>query len=103
MKEKQRYTLVESGMEITEREQEEFSLGLYNALLHCLGEATYHKANPKVVKFLSDKRFLLRSSLSGCGVLTAALAMVKKVNGKDAYFYTLKTSGTIRALSSFEY
>ncbi len=103
MKEKQRYTLVESGIEVEEAERDEFSLGLYGALLHCVGEATYHRVNPKVIKFLGKKRFLVRSSLSGCGIMTAALAMVKKVNGKDAYFYTLKTSGTIRALSSFKY
>ncbi|HUC38512.1 MAG TPA: Rpp14/Pop5 family protein [Candidatus Acidoferrum sp.] len=103
MKEKHRYILVESGTPVNEREREDFSFGLYNAMLHCVGEAAYHKVNPKVIKFVTEKRFLLKSTLQGSGVLIAALAMMKKVNGRDTYFYTLKTSGTIKAISSFKY
>ncbi len=103
MRDKQRYVLVESGSSVQDAERDDFSLGLYNALLHSIGESNYHRVNPKVVKFLSDRRFVVRTSLSGCGPLVAALAMLKRVNNKDSYFYTLKSSGTLKALGSFKY
>lgn len=101
MRDKHRYVLVESGADVPEPEREDFSFGLYNALLHCLGESNYHRINPKVVKFVAANRFIIKSSLAGCGPMVAALALLKKVNNRDSYFYTLKSSGTIKALGSF--
>ncbi len=103
MRDKRRYILVESGIGVAEAERDDFSLALYNALLHSIGESTYHRVNPRMVKFVSDRRFVLRAGLAGSGLLIAALGLLKKMNGKDCYFYTLKTSGTIKALSSFKY
>ena len=103
MRDKRRYILIESGMGVAEAERGDFSIVLYNALLHSVGESNYHRVNPKMVKFISDRRFVLRAGLAGSGQLVAALGLLKKINGKDCYFYTLKTSGTIKALSSFKY
>ena len=103
IREKRRYILVESGFEVGEHDRESFAYGLYDGLLRCLGETGYHRVNPKVVDFVGSNRFIMRSSLSGAGSLVAARALLKRVNGKEAYFYTLKSSGTIRALSKFEY
>ncbi len=103
MKDKHRYILVESGVEISDNDIEDFSSGLYSGLMHCIGEANYHRVNPKIVNFVGRNRFIIKSSLSGSGFLIAALALLKRVNSKETYFYTLKTSGTIKALSSFEY
>ena len=102
IREKHRYILVESGTGVAERDRDSFTTGLYNGLLHCIGESNYHRVNPKVVSFTGNNRFVIRSSLAGCGPLIAAMALLKRVNGNDAYFYTLKSSGTIRALSSFK-
>ncbi len=102
MREKHRYVLVESGMDVKEPDRENFAFGLRNALLHYIGESNYHRANPKIVEFTSQNRFIMRSSLWGYGQLVAALALIKKVNGSDYYFYTLKSSGTLKALDSFK-
>ncbi len=103
MRDKRRYILVESGIGIAEAERDDFSMALYNALLHSIGESTYHRVNPKMVKFMGERRFILRAALAGSGLLIAALGLLKKINGRDCYFYTLKTSGTIKALASFKY
>lgn len=102
MREKHRYVLVESGMEVPEQDRENFALGLRNALLHYIGESNCHRANPRIVEFTGPNRFIMRSSLWGYGQLVAALALIKKVNGGDSYFYTLKSSGTLKALGSFK-
>lgn len=101
MREKKRYILVESGIAVREPDRDGFSYALYNALLHSIGESSYHRVNPKVVEFLGEKRFILRANLQGSGMLIATLGLLKKIDGRDCYFYTLKTSGTIKALSSF--
>jgi RNase P/RNase MRP subunit POP5 len=98
IREKHRYILVESGAKIDERSAGAFSDALYKELLECIGSLSYHKIRPKVIKIVNANTFILKTSLYGCGSVVAALALIKKVGGTDAYFYTLKTSGTIRAL-----
>ena len=100
MREKHRYVLVESGTDVEEREREDFAFGLRNALLHCIGESNYHRANPRIVEFVRPNMFIIRSSLWGCGQVVAALALIKRVNERDSYFYTLKSSGTLKALGA---
>ena len=100
MRDKHRYILVESSCEVAEADRERFSSGLYSGLLQCIGEANYHRVNPRVMDFVGSRRFIIRSMLDGCGLTVAALAMIKKVNGDDVYFYTLKCSGTMKALGS---
>ncbi len=98
MREKHRYIAVESGHAVTEPERDDFATGLRIALMRCIGESNFHMVNPRVVEFLNDNTFILRTSLAGCGHVIAALALIKRIGGRDAYFYTLGASGTIKAL-----
>ncbi|MCL4389520.1 MAG: Rpp14/Pop5 family protein [Candidatus Marsarchaeota archaeon] len=100
IRQKHRYILVESSQKIAEGNLDAFSAALYEALLDYVGGLQYHKVNPKVVKLADDRHFIIKSNLSGCGSLIAALALIKNVSNEATYFYTLKTSGTIRALLS---
>ncbi len=98
MKEKRRYILVKYSGRVAQEAAQEFEHGLYRELLKMLGELHYADANPKLAKMLEDGYFVLRSSLSGAGDCILALSMIKKLNGEDAFFYTIKSSGTIKAL-----
>ena len=79
-----------------------FANNLYKEISKVVGEMSHHRINPKFVKFTSENRFIIRSSLEGAGALTAALALIKRINNTDVAFYTLKSSGTIRAVSQFK-
>lgn len=98
IREKHRYILVESGTELDGSGGKAFSDALCEELLGCIGALSYHKVKPKVVKMLDNRTFILKTSLYGCGMAIAALALIKEVGSAGTYFYTLKTSGTIRAL-----
>jgi RNase P/RNase MRP subunit POP5 len=98
IREKHRYILVECGASIDKIDASAFSDALYKELLDCIGSLSYHRVRPRVVKVLNANTFVLRTSLYGCGNVVAALALIKRIGGMDSYFYTLKTSGTIKAL-----
>jgi RNase P/RNase MRP subunit POP5 len=98
MRRKIRYILTESAKPIPEGDRSQFEHQLYRAMLHAIGELSYHKTNPKIIKFIDDKRFILRCSLEGYKAALLALAIIKKLDEKEAAFYTLKSSGTIKAL-----
>jgi RNase P/RNase MRP subunit POP5 len=99
MKEKRRYILAKSSKPVTGDALPAFESSLYHELLKMLGELNYADANPKIIKMMDNGLFILRTNMEGTGACIRALAMIKKLNGEDAFFYTLKTSGTILALS----
>ncbi len=99
MREKHRYLLVESSAPI-KGDEKSFTNALYRELIRCIGEMNYHNVNPRVVKLLGEKRFIIKSSLEGTGQLVLAFALIKRLNDSDVAFYTLKSSGTIKALQS---
>lgn len=99
MREKRRYLLVESTIEIQESSTRHFEQALYNALLHNIGETSYFRANPKIIKYLDSKRFILKCNLVKYKETINALTFIKSLNGKEVGFYTLNASGTIRALT----
>ncbi len=99
MRDKHRYLLVEASSAVREDDRE-FGPALYRELSRCVGEANMHRVNLKYVKQVDQKTFVLKSSLDGARDLVLALALVKRVNGADIAFYTLKSSGTIKALLS---
>jgi RNase P/RNase MRP subunit POP5 len=101
MRDKKRYLLVESTIPLGTDERS-FSHSLYKEIIRCIGETSYHKINPKFMKFVSDNRFIIKSGLSGAGQLVLAFALIKKIDTKETGFYTLKSSGTIKALSAFK-
>jgi RNase P/RNase MRP subunit POP5 len=98
MREKRRYILVESTLEISESTQREFEVELFKELLHNIGEATYFKAHPKIMKFVSGNRFVLKCTLAKYKEVVVALTFIKRLGGKEIGFYTLNASGTILAL-----
>lgn len=97
IREKHRYLLVEMSNE-TQLNEKEFYALLSRELSRCIGEIHFHKVNPRFMKFANPKSFVIRSSLEGMGSLTLAFAMIKRLNTEPMSFYTLNSSGTIKAL-----
>ncbi len=98
MREKRRYLLVESTLEVPEAARREFELELYKELMHNIGEVSYFKSNPKIVKYISGSRFVLKCSLLKYKETLIALTFIKRIGGKEVGFYTINASGTIKAL-----
>jgi len=100
MRDKKRYILVETTARIN-WEPKEFGTALYREIIRCIGESSYHKVNPRLIKLVGDNRFIIKSDLAGTGQLILAFALMKRIGETETAFYTLKSSGTIRALSGF--
>ncbi len=100
IREKKRYILVEAYAPVP-ADRDEFAKGLYSELIKCAGQLTYHRMNTRVIEFMDGNRFIIRATLEGTPGIVAALAFVKSVNGSDNAFYTLRSSGTIRALRAY--
>jgi RNase P/RNase MRP subunit POP5 len=98
IKAKRRYLLVECSTAIGESDRALFERRLCGALLAQIGAMHYHSVNPKITGFVNERRFVMRASLEGHKDLVLALAMTKRLDGTETAFYTLKSSGTIRAL-----
>jgi RNase P/RNase MRP subunit POP5 len=98
MRRKIRYILTESVKPVPESDRSQFEQQLYRAMLHSIGELGYHRTNPKIMKFIDNKTFILRCSLDGYRNALLALSIIKKLDEKETAFYTLKSSGTIKAL-----
>jgi RNase P/RNase MRP subunit POP5 len=98
MRDKRRYILVESTIPINESGRKGFEQELFKELLHNIGEISYFRANPKIMKYLDGNRFVIRCSLSKYKDTINALTFIKSLGGKDVGLYTLNVSGTIRAL-----
>ncbi len=99
MRDKKRYVLVETTSRIN-ADPNEFGTSLYKEIIRCIGESSYHKVNPRLVKLVGDNRFVIRSSLEGTGQLVLAFALMKRLGDIPTAFYTLKSSGTIKALGN---
>jgi len=98
MRDKRRYLTVMTSRPVFERERPAFESLLYASLLVQLGEAEYFKANPKIIKFMGTDMFVLKVALDRYEESIVALTFAKSMGGKPIGFYTMKSSGTIRAL-----
>ncbi len=98
IRDKRRYLTVMSSRPIFESERSSFEASFYSALLVQLGEAEYFKANPKIMKFIGNDKFMLRVLLERYEESIVALTFIKSIGGKPIGLYTTKASGTIRAL-----
>ncbi len=98
IRDKRRYLAIMSSRPIFEAERRAFEAQLYAALMAQLGEAEYFRANPKVMKFVGTDRFLLRVSLERYEESIVAVTLVKSMGGRPIGLYTMKASGTIKAL-----
>ncbi|HUY70502.1 MAG TPA: Rpp14/Pop5 family protein [Candidatus Baltobacteraceae bacterium] len=96
MRDKRRYLVVESYTAVGEPEL--FQRKLMSSLLQVVGESNFFKLNPKIVKFIDDRRFIIRTSLEGMRYMVLALSFITKMDGADTAFYTLGASGTILAI-----
>ncbi len=96
---KNRYLLVEASTPLDTSDH-----GIANAILDSLavelGAVGYVRANPKIVHSVGGGVFVLRVNRGYEGDLVLALSFVKRVGAQRLGFYTIKTSGTIRALIS---
>ena len=98
MHEKRRYVLVESTMPIPESYRKEFEDLIYRELMRNIGEISYFKAAPKIIKYIGTNMFVLKCSLSKYNEIITALAFIKSIGSNETAFYTINGSGTIKAL-----
>jgi RNase P/RNase MRP subunit POP5 len=98
---KHRYLLIETSAPFDE--DSDFGVRakdmLQKELMLQIGHSLYHTVNPKVISMKSNI-LTLKCSLHGLSNLIVALAMIKSIDGKSIAFYTIKSSGTLRALNS---
>lgn len=94
MREKHRYILVDSTESMEGMENK-----LYNQLFYTIGSSEYSNVNPKII-FARGRSVLIKCSLQGFSRLVLALTFIKSIDKMPIAFYTIKTSGTIRALLS---
>ena len=99
MARKKRYILVEAAAPIERSGQLQFERGLFRELYKAIGEPNQYKLKPKIVSFLGAHIFVLRCDLAGYNDARRVLNGIKSLDGKKADFRTLKSSGTLRALS----
>jgi RNase P/RNase MRP subunit POP5 len=99
MREKHRYILVQSTAEIDMQSRHTFEHELFKELLHNIGEVSYYRANPKIMKYLDNRKFILKCNLVKYKETLLALTFIKSINKKEMGFYTLNASGTIKALT----
>lgn len=95
MKQRHRYLLIESGSYITDEKQ--FSILLSNELMNMLS-LNYYKINPKIISFLGQNKFIIKCSGLNADILILAFTFIKSLNKEPTYFYTLKSSGTIKSI-----
>ncbi len=98
MRTKRRYILVESLYGISDIR--DFGKELSAGMISIIGQIRFHKSNLRVIEVIDDTHFILKADLDGYGDSVVALAMLKRLAGKECAFYTLKSSGTLRALRS---
>ncbi|MCW6160816.1 MAG: hypothetical protein LVQ97_01365 [Candidatus Micrarchaeales archaeon] len=97
MRIKRRYVMVESALPIGDRE--EFKRQFYRELLLVVGELGYHRVNPRIMRFIDDRRFVMKADLEGVSDAIRATALINRIGGQATAFYTLGSSGTIKALT----
>ncbi|MDE1850272.1 MAG: Rpp14/Pop5 family protein [Candidatus Micrarchaeota archaeon] len=99
LKRKSRYILVECSAPLDLGDKR-----LWDELRGCIakfiGEKDYADSNLTFIKQTDPTKFLLRTSRGAEKKIVLALSFVKQINSKEAGFYTLRTSGTIRSLRS---
>jgi RNase P/RNase MRP subunit POP5 len=106
IREKRRYILVEASEPIggggATQGAGDFEKDLYAALRSELGGIHYFSANPRIALYIGDRAFIVKCSLRCFPDMILALAMIKRLGNRDIGLYTLKSSGTMRALKAFQ-
>ena len=97
---KNRYLLVESSVPLDTRDSV-LAKRILDALAFEIGAIGYVKANPKMVYQAGDRAFILRMNRGYEDDVVLALSFVKEIGNATVGLYTIRTSGTIRALISY--
>ncbi|MCL4371812.1 Rpp14/Pop5 family protein [Candidatus Marsarchaeota archaeon] len=95
--EKHRYLLVESTAQISGSSYD-FEKKLKKAIIAVVGQLEYAEVNPRLLNIVDDRHFVVKCNLKGYKRLIVALALIKDMEGLSFGLYTLKSSGTLRAL-----
>jgi RNase P/RNase MRP subunit POP5 len=70
----------------------------YKELGRMIGEMNYNRVNPRITKGLSATTFVMRVDNDGLAQAVRALALMRQLDRQETAFYTLLSSGTIKAL-----
>lgn len=98
-KPKNRYILVESSVPLEGRGRT-YDSAILGGVAAEIGSLGFVKANPRIVRWIGDNRFIIRSNRGTERDIVLALSFIKRINGRDLGFYTIQTSGTIKKLGS---
>ncbi len=97
-RDKHRYLLVKTSSDI--RNNISFEQNLYKNMIDVVGQINFHKLNPKIIEIIDKNHFIIRVGLLGYKESILAFALIKKLDEERISFYTLKSSGTLKALRS---
>lgn len=97
VRDKRRYIMVESASELN-MEKEELDHAIKQAVLSLVGQLGYYDISPKLVFIVDSKHFVVRCRLQGYEKMLLASALIKRLGAAGTGLYTLKSSGTIKAL-----
>ncbi|MEM0154249.1 MAG: Rpp14/Pop5 family protein [Methanothrix sp.] len=97
IRDKKRYIMLESASELN-MEKDELDRALKQAILSLVGQLGYYYISPKLVLLIDGKHFVIRCRLQGYESMLLASALIKRLGTTETGLYTLKSSGTIKAL-----
>ncbi len=97
LRDKKRYIMVEATSELN-TEKEELDRELKQAVLALTGQLGYYDISPKLVSVVDSRHFVIRCKLKGYEKMLLASALIKRLGATETGLYTLKSSGTIKAL-----
>jgi RNase P/RNase MRP subunit POP5 len=99
MRTKRRYIIVECLPDLAYIK--DFDRELAGGMLSVIGQIRFHKSNPRVIQVMDGTHFILKVDLEGYEDSVLSLTMLKRLAGKECAFYTLKSSGTLKALRAY--
>jgi RNase P/RNase MRP subunit POP5 len=97
MRPKFRYVLLESSEDLNLIDKESIS-ELRNRFRYIMGEQKYLDAEPKI-KLVNKNRFVIKVNRGSEEDIVLASCFIKDFSGKRIGLYTVKTSGSIRAVT----
>lgn len=99
LKRKSRYVMIEASRPLDVTDKLAWSQ-LRADISKFIGEKEYLDANPFLAEQTDERKFIIRVSRGSEKAIVLAFSFIKLFNNQEIGFYTLKTSGTIRALKS---
>ena len=97
IRDKKRYIMIEASSELN-MGKEELDRALKQAVLSLVGQLGYYDISPKLISLADSRHFVVRCKLRGYERMLLASALIKRIGATETGLYTLKSSGTIKAL-----